>query len=494
MTKRKRDPRDHDSVVCGRDVKKVKQRNLENPREDVVEASKSEAKVPPSSDGPKERETHLDVGLDRKIRKQENRRLKRVQEQAHRRSEEKDGDAIANVNPVASQERKKQKQKEKEKEKRKEMKLVSRETDDQVNHVVGRVVQKSSKRKHKTVMQEWKDQQAISISNIVALSNSKKHKRKHKNMNKSHKGETDTEKPTWKVSDSVGGHMLDVDPIFSRDEKYLLVAYDTAITVYSTSTSLPVRRLMTNKSDRLSSFSLSSSTYSQVYISTISGEIENWDWTEGSRLGRWKLSSSIYLLTTSTETSEECSDQVIYTIDKKDADQWLISAHRLERGDQVTKTDVKTLLRHQDPLSSLRTLAGGRFIVAASRSQLMIGHTTGPNPSMLQNLSYTWRIIECPEWITCIDARVSYPEKVEKPSKGGRRRIEALDIAVGGLKGSIHVYDNLLGKLIRTEQPTSKGLQEDIKSRRLHWHRNAVLSLKWSLDGTYSSQQLLSSC
>lgn len=466
---------------------------MEEPREEVVEASKSEPKVLPCQDDTKEPGTQVDSGPDRKLKKQEKRRLKRAQEivlQAQKRSEGKEGNAIDNVNPVALQERKKQKLK----AKKTDTKLVFDGTDDQVNHVIGTVVQESSKRKHETVMPKGEDQQAVSKSSIVALSNSKKQKRRNRNKNKFNRSETQTEKPTWKVSDSVGGHMLDVDPIFSRDEKYLLVAYDTAITVYSTSTSLPVRRLLTTKSDRLSAFTLSSSTDSQVYISTISGEIENWDWTEGSRLGRWKLSSSIYLLATSTATTEECSNQIIYTVDKKDADQWLISAHRLGSGDQATKTNIKTLLQHQDPLSSLRILAGGRFVVAASRSQLIIGHTTTPNPAMLQNLSYTWRIIECPEWITCIDARISHPEKVEKPSKGGRRRIEALDIAVGGLKGSIHVYDNLLGKLIRTEQPTSKELQEDIKSRRLHWHRNAVLSLKWSLDGTYSLQHIVSPC
>lgn len=495
MAKRKRDTKDHDSAARGRDTKKVKRRNLEEPREEVVEPSKLEAKALPCQDDAKERETKDDIGRDIKLARQERRRQGKAQEiasEAQQRSDEKEGNAIDSVNPIASQEPKQQKRK--KKEKKQETNLVSGEMDDLSNDVITTVIQDSSRQKLKTVKPGGKNQQIVSKSNIIALSLPQKQKRKNKNKSKSTNGETHTEKPTWKVSDPVGGHMLDVDPIFSRDEKYLLVAYDTAITVYSTSTSLPVRRLMTNKSDRLSAFTLSSSIDSQVYICTIAGEIENWDWTGGSRLGRWKLSSSIYFLTISTQTAEEHSNQLIYTVDMKDADQWRISAHLLESGENATKTDVKTLLRHQDPLSSLKILAGGRFVVAASGSQLIIGHTTKPNPSMLQDLSYTWRIVECPEWITCIDARISHPEKVEKPSKGGRRRIEALDVAVGGLKGSIHVYDNLLGKLIRTEQPTSKELREDIKSRRLHWHRNAVLSLKWSLDGMHYPQQTLSPC
>ena len=440
------------------------------------------AKNPPSQ---KESKQRNDIPITKNTQKQERRRLRKEQQvalQAQLNSEEQEEDETGTVNFIAPQERKEQKQK----------KRVSGGKHHQVNDAVPTAVQEFKKRKRKAISLEGKEQDPVSKSNSVAVSRSKREQQKSKN--KSNKGETHIEEPTWKVSDPVGGHMLDVEPIFSRDEKYLLVAYDTAITVYSTSTSLPVRRLRTNKSNRLSACTLSASTDSQTYISTVSGEIEKWDWTEGSRIGRWKLSSSIYSLVTSTPTAEESSNELVYTVDRKDADQWRISAHRLQSGEHAAKTDVKTLLRHQDPLSSLRILAGGRFVVAASGSLLMIGHTTKPNPSMLQELSYTWRIVECPEWITCIDARISHIERVEKPSKGGTRRFEALDIAVGGLKGSIHVYDNLLGKLIRTEQPTSKEVPEDIKSRRLHWHRNAVLSLKWSLDGERVPQQTLSPC
>ncbi len=484
MSKRKRNPTDHDPAARGRDIKKVKHLILERSTEEVVDASKSEGKVLPHCAETKERKTKGDIELERKSKRQEKKKLKSAQKialQAQPRPEERQENATGDYGPANSQERMQQQRKGRKNEKRKG--LVSERTNDRIHDAVATFTEGPNKPKHNAVKPEGIDQGAVRKINEVALSYSKKRKRKNRDVKESDNGDTHPEKPTWKTSDAVGGHMLDVDPIFSRDEEFLLVAYHTAITVYSTSTSLPVRRLIINKLNRISAFTLSSSIDSQVFISTISGEIENWDWTEGSRLGRWKLSSSIYFLTTSLQTADEDNNQLIYTVDTKDADQWLISAHRLNSGEHATMTDVKTLLRHQGPLSSLRILAGGRFVVATSGSQLVIGNTTKPNPPLLQDLSYTWRIVECPEWITCIDVRISHPERIDKPSKGGRRRIEALDIAVGGLKGSIHVYDNLLGKLIRTEQPTSKELLEDIKSRRLHWHRNVVLSLKWSLDG-----------
>lgn len=52
---------------------------------------------------------------------------------------------------------------------------------------------------------------------------SKKDKRKDSTGRSSRKKDEETavEAATWKVSDSVGGQMLDVDPVFSPDEKYV---------------------------------------------------------------------------------------------------------------------------------------------------------------------------------------------------------------------------------------------------------------------------------
>lgn len=291
---------------------------------------------------------------------------------------------------------------------------------------------------------------------------------------------------SWKVSASMGGRLLDLDPIFSPDEQHLLLAYESAIAVYSTATSLPVRHLRIKEAGEISAFALSSQNAHELYVSTTPGAIERWDWNQGSRVGYWKLSSSIHSLITSTQTSEEAGNDLVYTVDRKDAGLRLISAHRLINGGDASKSQVKTLLSRPQALSSAKVLEGGRFIIATSGAQLLVGNTNSPNPAVLQDLSYTWRIVDCPEWITSIDVRISHTERERKRSKGGRKTIDSLDIAIGGFKGSIHIYENLLGNLIRREQPTNKEVTEDIKSRRLHWHRNAVLALKWSLDGESS--------
>lgn len=177
---------------------------------------------------------------------------------------------------------------------------------------------------------------------------------------------------------------------------------------------------------------------------------------------------------------------LVYTVDRKGHGPWLISAHRLASGDNAAKTDVKTLFTSKEAISSVKTMEAGRVVVATSGTRLIIGFSEDPSPSLLKETAYTWRIIECPEWIVSMDVRARPLENVQKEYKGGKRQVENIDIAVGGLKGSIHLYEDLLRKLIRSDRRPSKDESGEINSRRLHWHRNAVLTVKWSVDGEYA--------
>ncbi|KAL2039315.1 hypothetical protein N7G274_007983 [Stereocaulon virgatum] len=304
-------------------------------------------------------------------------------------------------------------------------------------------------------------------------------KGKHKYQGKNLK--TPNDGPVWKISDPIGGHMRDLDPLFSQDEKYLLIAYNAVVAIYSTSTSLPIRQLRIKKADSISGFAFSSENSSHLYISTVSGTIERWDWVEGTRTGHWTLASSVYALVTSSRGLEESTRDLVYTVDSKHGEPWLLSAHRLARVDDATNSDAATLLKYDEPISSIKVLERGRVIVAASRAQLIIGYCKNPITPDLRDLSYTWRIVECPEWIAGFDVRTRHRMVQNQAEKKGMVS-EAIDVAIGGLKGSIYIYEDLLNQLIHRERRKDS---IDIISRRLHWHRNSVLTIKWSLDGNY---------
>ena len=276
---------------------------------------------------------------------------------------------------------------------------------------------------------------------------------------------------------SVLSHILTAD--FSR---FLLVAYGTSIAVYSTSTSLLVRQFHINRADSISAFAVSSTAQDNLYISTINGIIEQWNWVEGLKLGYWMLSSSIYNIVTAEQNPDDPGSDLVYTVDRKLQGPWLLSVHRLARGEDGAKTDAKALLTNERALSSVKVLENGRVIVATSGSQLMIGSSDESAPFSLKEVTYRWRIVESPEYVVSTDVRVRPSEKIQTMPKKKKSAANAIDIVIGGLKGSIHIYEDLLWKMVKRDRP-GKGSSTEIVSRRLHWHRNAVQAVKWSADG-----------
>ena len=297
------------------------------------------------------------------------------------------------------------------------------------------------------------------------------------------KGSTHTPQPRWSDSGTVGGQMINLDPIFSQDEQQLLVAYGTFVAVYSISTSLLIRRLLVQKSSTITGLSLDPSDNDYLFVATLSGEISRWNWKEGQKLNVWQISSQIYAMTAARQGPVAESKDLMYTIDKKSGGLWLLSAHRLAADKENTKTEVKTLLKFEDQLTCFMVLNGGKAIVASSGQRLIMGTSDLPAPDKLSEVKYVWRIVDCPEWIVSLDVRCRASERTSKKhvSKGGM--LEAIDVVIGGLKGTIHLYEDLLQKLLRKETSGKKGNLENIASSNLHWHRNAVHTVKWSLDG-----------
>ncbi|KAL8938410.1 MAG: hypothetical protein Q9211_003213 [Gyalolechia sp. 1 TL-2023] len=286
----------------------------------------------------------------------------------------------------------------------------------------------------------------------------------------------------WSISEAVGGRMLDLDPLFSPNEDYLFIAYEASVNVYSTTTSLLVRQLRLSHSERLSAFAFASTVQSYLYIATQSGIIQLWDWLEGRMLHFWFSQSRIYGLATSTLADEdEDSEQLVYTLDRNGMGPWRISAHRLNH--RAKNSEVVTLRKSKEPITSFKVVEHGKVIIATSGSILTLGVAERSEGTSLNDLTYTWRGIECPEWISCFDVRMVDAENSKSGKSGKPPQLPRTDIVTGGLKGSLHVYDDLLRQLVRKEKKSSKGSAADWTPRKLHWHRNTVLSVKWSRDG-----------
>ena len=202
------------------------------------------------------------------------------------------------------------------------------------------------------------------------------------------------------------------------------------------------------------SFALSSNT-EHLLIGSLNGVVELWDWLEGERLHHWNTNKNLQLLQYVRGSFD--NEMVILTANKDD-EKWLIYTHSLRDGrEKANSQHIFTLDTRSD---YVRSFDEGRHIIIASGYQLIVGSQ--------KDDSYVWRTVTSPEWISSIDVRQT--KGVTKKSK------TKLHVAIGGMKGPIHIYENFLTKLLN---------EEEVTSRKLHWHRNVVMALKWSADGTF---------
>ena len=201
-----------------------------------------------------------------------------------------------------------------------------------------------------------------------------------------------------------------------------------------------------------------------MILGLFNGSIELWDWSKGERLKHWSTEPRIQNL--KSNVNSDGSISVFSTHGGKSSSSKLLSSTLTS---DKSCRDINLLFTHDKQISSLNVMDDGVTIVMTSESQITFGSRSG------KATAYTWRIVTCPEWISSIDIR-------EKTTVSTNKKTRTFDIAIGGLKGAIHIYEDPLRKLLRKERQPDL---EDITSRRLHWHRNVVLTVKWSKDGNY---------
>ncbi|KAK3329452.1 hypothetical protein B0H66DRAFT_610318, partial [Apodospora peruviana] len=296
--------------------------------------------------------------------------------------------------------------------------------------------------------------------------------------------------PAWKVSSPMGGRMLDIDPIFSLDERHLILTYNTSIQIYSTDDSLLVRRIAlpitesrSEDGDELVSAQIVSSVLSKsspeyVWVACSDGRIWRINWISGAGAD-----------TPFTVKAKKVLDVVVESVEiDSAADDVLLVLQKLKKSSaQIVAYDSKALSASSGKVfytfdehpQLLRSVVGGKAIVAAAKETLHIGVLKRRKaPSSLGDLEYRFHSFNVSDIITCLDVRAT----MQMTKKGGLE-IQSLDLVVGGARGAIYVYSDVLSKLPAGESTSLKAAP--IQPRKFHWHRRAVHSVKWSEDGNY---------
>lgn len=287
---------------------------------------------------------------------------------------------------------------------------------------------------------------------------------------------------TWTTSSPQGGWFLNSDPVFSPDEKYLILANLKYLRVYATESSLLVNTLHVSDSGVLTAYALSSVKPNQVYIADSTGSIKLWDWTTGKEIRRWDIGATVVN---------------IAVITRPDSDEDFLFCHETGNSHAVnvyallpkSRVEVKQVLLTKSAIRSMQVLLQGKYVILASAESITIGKRIKISKTALEEFGYVWREIRFSKRITTFNAYFREPQ-ASKGKKAVQDQRDVLDIAVGEDTGVILLFEDVLASFAaiessqksKSDKPDSA---ESLRPKRLHWHRDAVGSIKWSLDGNY---------
>lgn len=209
-----------------------------------------------------------------------------------------------------------------------------------------------------------------------------------------------------------------------------------------------------------------------MLVSTLGGSIFKLDWTTGRRLCQWRTRPGLLrIFGIPSSQPPDDTDRILLINSILDGDRELSQCELGQSSD--TLLEVSVLQRAHRFVPRVIALDSGKMLVACADDKLMLC-STGTSFAVPRASSddYVWREIPLPGKVVSFDAR-----QRQEPASGKTRSV--VDVVVGLANGLIVAYDDM--SRITGKERRAQG--SEITPRRLHWHRDAVCSVKWSQDG-----------
>lgn len=276
--------------------------------------------------------------------------------------------------------------------------------------------------------------------------------------------------------------------------RFLIVAHRQSIRVYSTATSLLHRSIDLNVNGsrpanvRIVAYALSHTDTNMIWVACSDGAVYHIDWTSGSGTDQFWTTSSMGMIhmTVASMTSAGRKRDIVFTTEERRDGGWRVTAHELTPPGSKVPTVARTIYTSPQPIHILKAVKGGSLIVAASENRVLVGNLRHEDFDTVDKIRYEFRIFESTDYISTIDVRVTEVAASAKSKKSKAETFGIVDVVVGDVKGSIFIHTDLLRKLIQSQHAVAAGKSAvDLMPRKMHWHRKAVGSVKWSLDGNY---------
>ncbi|PPJ60631.1 hypothetical protein CBER1_03666 [Cercospora berteroae] len=269
----------------------------------------------------------------------------------------------------------------------------------------------------------------------------------------------------WWLSQPSAGRYLAHDPIFVVDEngdECLIAATIREVQLLHLDSSLISRTHAVPDGRSIFAYTLSAEYPDHVEIAYDNGTKVQWNWTTGSIIkGSFPGNETTIAATTAARGDGRLE---VYCIAQT-------------QGTYTVVGERKSLYSTYRRLTSIHVLEGGAYIICLGTTAMLLGKRKENS----QTSEYIW--IEMPTTVPfqCLDARLVTPAtgRANSPAKDQKKPTPDLALAVGNADGQIHFYSSLLSLFAKPSQavlPTP---------RILHWHREAVSTVKFSRDGNY---------
>jgi NET1-associated nuclear protein 1 (U3 small nucleolar RNA-associated protein 17) len=287
--------------------------------------------------------------------------------------------------------------------------------------------------------------------------------------------------PMDSESNSISAHQIAIHS--NNRERYIILGLETAVHVFSITTSRLVRALETKKKQHVTSYKLSQCNPAHLYVSTHSGNITKWDWNSGQRIRSWETTNRTFDLHICLQETSDSAKDIIFTVHQHGNGQRAISLSNPESKLSSRRLDSKVILETSSHVEAIQPANNGKILIVRAGEKLLVG-TTSELGSDFMSVDYTWREIALPAVATCFDIHEHTPSNsstLDQPLK--EAQLSVVDVVIGESQGSLLVYNDILNTLSQVEDAREVETETGLISSRLHWHRNAVKTVRWSRDG-----------
>ncbi|RDA92612.1 hypothetical protein CP533_0958 [Ophiocordyceps camponoti-saundersi (nom. inval.)] len=309
--------------------------------------------------------------------------------------------------------------------------------------------------------------------------------------------QSDSSGSGWRISKPMGGRILDIDPILTPDDQYLILLYNSSVQVYNASNSLLVRRISIcsldataprgSKPASIIAARLSSENRNFIWVACSDGAVYHVDWTVGKETSpSFHTASRTAKAMVVVPFASEGNGDMIIIAEAAEPNCLTVIAYRCEAGSAlesktIHKQSSKKPAKYESGLHLLEASHDGRVLIGALSNCLFVCVVSETGKGKLSQVQYNAFSFEVPDIITTIDLRIHEGGRSSQQGSvvaSDQNHSNIVDIIVGGARGIIYVYHDVVSR-------AQTAARDGISGNKLHWHRKAVHSAKWSRDGNY---------